>query len=270
MSLKDDLSTLRTELEALRTEVTDLRKEMKTLRKFISIEVDEDTREPIGMNMRCGVIVLTHPDVPNHNQAYIGASANGPYMLMMDHRNKARVFFAVEKNEPKLVLRSAEVNDAVLLRVDPVSGRGLIAALDNGKPRAVMQAANDGSGAISAVHDDGKTRIAMRSEPPGGEILATNSAMKITVKIKAEGMRLDHYLAMYFQDFSRSELQKAIEGGHVRLNRIRVSKTGHAVKPGDILTLTLYSGVRVIRVLGEAERRGAATAAQALYEDLPP
>ena len=59
-----------------------------------------------------------------------------------------------------------------------------------------------------------------------------------------------------------------IEGGHIRLNRIRVSKTGHAVKQGDILTLTLYSGVRVIRVLGEAERRGAATAAQALYEDL--
>ena len=59
-----------------------------------------------------------------------------------------------------------------------------------------------------------------------------------------------------------------IEGGHVRLNRIRVSKPGHVVKPGDILTLTLYSGVRVIGILGEAERRGAATAAQALYEDL--
>lgn len=186
MTLKDDLATLRTEFAALRTEVTELRQQMKTLRKFITIEYDEDTHDPIGMNMRCGVIVLTHPDVPNHNQAYIGASGNGPYMLMFDHRNKARVFFGVEKNEPKLVLRSAEVNDAVLLRVDPASGRGLIAALDNGKPRAVMQAANDGSGAISAVHDDGKTRIAMRSEPTGGEILATNAAMKITVKIKAD------------------------------------------------------------------------------------
>ena len=66
----------------------------------------------------------------------------------------------------------------------------------------------------------------------------------------------------------RSDADAMIEGGHIRLNRIRVSKTGHAVKPGDILTLTLYSGVRVIRILGEAERRGAATAAQALYEDL--
>lgn len=59
-----------------------------------------------------------------------------------------------------------------------------------------------------------------------------------------------------------------IEGGHVRLNRNRLSKTGHVVKEGDILTLTLYSGVRVIMVLGVAERRGPAKEAQKLYEDV--
>ena len=66
----------------------------------------------------------------------------------------------------------------------------------------------------------------------------------------------------------RSDADALIEGGHVRLNRIRVSKTGHALKQGDVLTLTLYSGVRVIRVLGAAERRGAAQDAQKLYQDV--
>ena len=54
----------------------------------------------------------------------------------------------------------------------------------------------------------------------------------------------------------------------MRLNRNRLSKTGHVVKEGDILTLTLYSGVRVIMVLGIAERRGPAKEAQKLYEDV--
>ena len=66
----------------------------------------------------------------------------------------------------------------------------------------------------------------------------------------------------------RSDANALIAGGHVRLNRVRVSKIDHAVKEGDILTLTLYSGVRVVRVLGVAERRGATSVAQRLYEEL--
>ena len=66
----------------------------------------------------------------------------------------------------------------------------------------------------------------------------------------------------------RSDADALIEGGHVRLNRVRVSKTGHPVKEGDILTLTLHSGVRIIKVTGEAERRGPATEARKLYEDV--
>ena len=66
----------------------------------------------------------------------------------------------------------------------------------------------------------------------------------------------------------RSDADALIEGGHVRLNRVRITKTGHAIKEGDILTLTLYSGVRVIKVLGTAERRGPESAAQRLYEEI--
>jgi len=62
--------------------------------------------------------------------------------------------------------------------------------------------------------------------------------VELIVRIKAEGMRLDHYLAMYFQDFSRSELQKAIEGGHVRVNG-KVSKASHKVRSEDKLNVEL-------------------------------
>jgi ribosome-associated heat shock protein Hsp15 len=40
------------------------------------------------------------------------------------------------------------------------------------------------------------------------------------------------------------------------------------VRPGDVLTLPLPRGVRVIRVLAISERRGSAAAAQGLYEEL--
>ncbi len=66
----------------------------------------------------------------------------------------------------------------------------------------------------------------------------------------------------------RSDADALIEGGHVRLNRVRVTKTGHALKEGDVLTLTLYRGVRVVKVLGTAERRGPAVEARSLYEEL--
>jgi ribosome-associated heat shock protein Hsp15 len=42
------------------------------------------------------------------------------------------------------------------------------------------------------------------------------------------------------------------------------------VKAGDVLTVALESGVRVLRVVDLGERRGPAPEAQALYEDLTP
>ena len=61
-----------------------------------------------------------------------------------------------------------------------------------------------------------------------------------------------------------------VAGGHVRLNRVRVEKPGHALKEGDVLTLALPGGVLVVRVLAAAERRRSAAEARLLYEDLMP
>ena len=40
----------------------------------------------------------------------------------------------------------------------------------------------------------------------------------MTVKVKAEGMRLDHYLPIFFPDFSRTEMRKGIDSGLITVN----------------------------------------------------
>jgi ribosome-associated heat shock protein Hsp15 len=66
----------------------------------------------------------------------------------------------------------------------------------------------------------------------------------------------------------RSTATELVEGGQVRLNRVKVSKPGHALREGDVLTLTLNGEIRVVKVLGAAEKRGPAAAARLLYEDM--
>ncbi len=61
-----------------------------------------------------------------------------------------------------------------------------------------------------------------------------------------------------------------IEQGAVRVNRIKIEKTSHAIKAGDVLTLAIGTDVRVVRVLAEPERRGSAVVAQHVYELVNP
>ena len=67
---------------------------------------------------------------------------------------------------------------------------------------------------------------------------------------------------------ARTSAAALIEAGHVRINGVREKAPGHAVKAGDVLTIGLDRTVRVLRVVGFAERRGDASAARVLYEDL--
>ena len=62
--------------------------------------------------------------------------------------------------------------------------------------------------------------------------------------------------------------QGLIAEGRVRLNRVRVEKTAQTVKPGDVLTFSLREEIRVVRVLAAGSRRGPATEARGLYEDV--
>ncbi|HEY0265752.1 MAG TPA: RNA-binding S4 domain-containing protein [Rhizomicrobium sp.] len=80
--------------------------------------------------------------------------------------------------------------------------------------------------------------------------------------------RIDKWLfhARFYR--TRPLAQAAASGGKVRLNGIRIDKPGHAVKPGDILTLGRGAQVVAVRVLALAERRGSAAEARNLYEIL--
>ena len=83
-----------------------------------------------------------------------------------------------------------------------------------------------------------------------------------------ERQRLDKWLWHARVVRARSSAAGLVEAGHVRINGVRERAPGHAVKAGDVLTIGLDNSVRVLRVVGFAERRGDATAARVLYDDL--
>jgi ribosome-associated heat shock protein Hsp15 len=67
---------------------------------------------------------------------------------------------------------------------------------------------------------------------------------------------------------ARTSAAALVSAGHVRINGVRELAPGHAVKIGDVLTIGLDRRVRILKVIAFAERRGDATAARVLYEDL--
>ena len=83
-----------------------------------------------------------------------------------------------------------------------------------------------------------------------------------------ERQRLDKWLWHARVVKARTSAAALIEAGRVRINGVREKAPGHAVKAGDVLTIGLDRTVRVLRVVGFAERRGDASAARVLYEDL--
>jgi ribosome-associated heat shock protein Hsp15 len=80
--------------------------------------------------------------------------------------------------------------------------------------------------------------------------------------------RLDKWLWHARVVKARTSAASLVESGHVRVNGVREKSPGHAVKAGDVVTIALDRGVRLMKVTGFSERRGDATAARALYEDL--
>jgi len=80
--------------------------------------------------------------------------------------------------------------------------------------------------------------------------------------------RLDKWLfhARFYR--TRPLAQAAATAGRVRLNGAKIDKPGHAIKPGDILTLGKGGRVIAVKVLAMAERRGPAVEARSLYEIL--
>ncbi len=83
-------------------------------------------------------------------------------------------------------------------------------------------------------------------------------------------LRIDKWLWHARVMKTRSLAARLVADGHVRLNGTRTDTPAKPVKVGDVLTIALERTVRVYRVLALGERRGPASEAQTLYEDLSP
>lgn len=82
------------------------------------------------------------------------------------------------------------------------------------------------------------------------------------------GLRLDKWLwhARFIRH--RDLAQDLVAARRVRLNEQLVTKTHQLVRPGDVITLAEPVRLRVLRVQALGERRGPASEARSLYEEL--
>ena len=83
-----------------------------------------------------------------------------------------------------------------------------------------------------------------------------------------EKIRLDTWLwyARFYK--SRSLSSKAILSGKLRVNSNKIIKPASKVKINDVLTINHLNLVRIIQVQNLGTRRGPASEAQKLYNDL--
>ena len=82
--------------------------------------------------------------------------------------------------------------------------------------------------------------------------------------------RLDKWLWCARLAKTRSGAARLIEARKVRVNGDRALKASRLVRLGDVVTLAFLGRLSVSRVLGSTERRGPASLASTLYEDLTP
>lgn len=68
---------------------------------------------------------------------------------------------------------------------------------------------------------------------------------------------------------TRTAAAALVDGGLVRVNGARIDAASRPVRAGDVVTVTL-DRIRVLRVGGFSERRGPASEAASLYDDLSP
>jgi ribosome-associated heat shock protein Hsp15 len=82
--------------------------------------------------------------------------------------------------------------------------------------------------------------------------------------------RIDRWLWHARVVRTRSAAAGLAASGHVRVNGQRIDAPSRPVRPNDVVTVALDRTVRVLKVLGFAERRGSADEARALWQDLEP
>ncbi len=74
------------------------------------------------------------------------------------------------------------------------------------------------------------------------------------------------WFARFFK--TRGLSAKQVNAGHVRVNSTKIAKASFLIGPGDVLTFAQGRQVRVVRLVQLGTRRGPASEAQMLFEDL--
>lgn len=82
--------------------------------------------------------------------------------------------------------------------------------------------------------------------------------------------RLDKWLWFARVTKTRTMAAAVVSEGKVRINGAKVLKPAHMVKVGDTLAVVLRGHMRMLRVTSFGERRGSATVAAQMFEDLAP
>ncbi|QPC85939.1 RNA-binding S4 domain-containing protein [Mesorhizobium sp. NBSH29] len=82
--------------------------------------------------------------------------------------------------------------------------------------------------------------------------------------------RLDKWLFFARVVKSRSLSAKLAQAGRIRINQVKTDNAAHAVKPGDVLTITLDRQLLVYQIVDCGSRRGPAEEARRLYDDISP
>ncbi len=81
-------------------------------------------------------------------------------------------------------------------------------------------------------------------------------------------LRLDKFLVFARFCKTRSVAMALVARGGVRINRQSTDKPHAKLHPGDVLTLALPQGVKVVEILGLPTRRGPAPTAREFYREL--
>ena len=75
---------------------------------------------------------------------------------------------------------------------------------------------------------------------PGRDLVA--ETLRLDVTDEHDGARLDHCITAVLPDRSRSQIQRLIRDGHVRLNQ-KLVRASHAVRAGDVIDLEIPAPV---------------------------
>ena len=81
-------------------------------------------------------------------------------------------------------------------------------------------------------------------------------------------IRVDKWLWHARITKTRTLAAKLVETGRVRVNHRKIVKPAQDVGPGDVITVAIHDNVRVLKVLAAGLRRGPASEARQLFEEI--